>query len=67
MSTESSKLLLRAEEAAECLNIGTRTVYELMAAGALRSIHIGRLRRIPYAAVQEFIAQAEQACQGWPA
>jgi excisionase family DNA binding protein len=33
-------LLLKPEEAAECLNVGRSKVYELMGAGALESVRI---------------------------
>jgi excisionase family DNA binding protein len=49
--------LLTAEEVAEVLSIGRTRVYELIYAGQLQSIKIGRLRRIPVSAVQDFIRQ----------
>ncbi len=39
----ATKLLLTPNEAAEQLAVSSTKVYELMAAGTLRSIHIGRL------------------------
>ena len=53
-----TKLLLTAVEAAEQLTVSRTKVYELMAAGSLRSIRIGRLRRVPVDALQEFIDQS---------
>jgi excisionase family DNA binding protein len=50
-------LLLTPEEAAGVLRIGRTAVYELMAAGALESVHVGRSRRIPVAAVEAFVAR----------
>lgn len=41
------KLLLTPVEAARALGIGRSTVYELMRAGTLGSLHIGSCRRIP--------------------
>lgn len=55
--------LLTAEEVAEVLNIGRTRVFELIYSGQLRSIKIGRLRRIPVDAVREFI----EACCELPA
>ncbi|GAA4541994.1 MULTISPECIES: helix-turn-helix domain-containing protein [Pseudonocardia] len=49
--------LLTAEEVAEVLHIGRTRVYELIYAGQLQSIKIGRLRRVPVSAVEEFIRQ----------
>ena len=48
--------LYRVEEAArEVLHLGRTRVFELVASGALKSISIGRSRRIPETALQEFI------------
>lgn len=52
--------LLTAEEVAEVLNIGRTRVFELIYSGQLRSIKIGRLRRVSVDAVREFI---EACCQ----
>lgn len=41
------KLLLTPEDAALVLSIGRSKLYELLAAGALRSVRIGKSRRIP--------------------
>ena len=48
-------MLLTPEEAAEVLSIGRTTVYELMSSGALRSVSIGRSRRVPARALEEFV------------
>ncbi|HVL83209.1 MAG TPA: helix-turn-helix domain-containing protein [Pseudonocardia sp.] len=53
----TTPLLLTAEEAAELLHIGRSKVYDLIRNGDLRSIKIGRLRRVPLDAVHEFAAQ----------
>ena len=57
----SPKLLLTAVEAAEQLTVSRTKVYELMAAGTLRSIRIGRLRRVPIDALRDFIEAMELA------
>ena len=49
------RLLLTPVEAAEQLSISRTKIYELMAAGTLRSIHIGRLRRVPVDALRDFV------------
>jgi excisionase family DNA binding protein len=46
-----SPVLLTVEEAADALALGRTKVYELLDAGALRSIKIGRARRIPVEAL----------------
>jgi excisionase family DNA binding protein len=51
----SSSLLLRPEEAARLLAIGRSKLFELLASGELASVRIGRLRRVPLRAVEEFI------------
>jgi excisionase family DNA binding protein len=50
------KLLLTPEEVAEALNISRTKVFELLQAEALRSVKIGKSRRIPTEAVREFVA-----------
>lgn len=55
------RLLLTVEEAAERLNIGRTLTYALLKAGKLESVQIGRVRRVPTAAVQSFI-EALRAC-----
>lgn len=59
------KLLLTPEEAAEVLGIGRTRVFRLMATGELRSLLIGRSRRIPADALPEFVAVLE-AVAGMP-
>jgi excisionase family DNA binding protein len=54
-----SPVLLTVEEAAEALALGRTKVYELLDAGALRSIKIGRARRIPVEALHEFVRRTE--------
>ena len=47
------------EQVAEMLHIGRDTVYYLLRTGQLRSIKIGKLRRITSQHVGEFIASLE--------
>lgn len=60
MTTKIAPLLLRPEEAADYLGIGRTKVYELIRSGALRSVRIGTLRRVPASALTEFVTQLEQ-------
>ena len=53
-------LLVRPEDAAIVLGIGRTKVYELMRSGALRSVKIGGLRRIPATALTDFVAKLEE-------
>ena len=49
------KLLLTPHEAAELLGIGRSKVYELMASGVLRSVKVGRCRRISRKEIDDFV------------
>jgi excisionase family DNA binding protein len=49
------KALLSIPEAGEALHLGETKVKELVARGELLSVKIGKSRRIPAAAVQEFV------------
>lgn len=49
------RLLLRIEEAAERLGIGRSLMYRLVMSGAVESVPLGRLRRIPSECLQDFI------------
>ena len=50
------KLLMSPAEAAAHLSIGRSKIYELMRLGQLRSVKIGASRRIPLAALADYIA-----------
>jgi excisionase family DNA binding protein len=58
------RLLLRVEEAAELLGIARTLMYRLLLDGEVESVHVGRLRRVPVAAVEEYVkglVEAERA------
>lgn len=55
-----AKLLLTAEEAAQQLGLSRTQVFRLISSKRLRSMKIGRLRRIPGVALSEFIASSER-------
>ena len=55
-TTVVGPLLLTALEAAQLLSIGRTSVYELISAGDLETVHIGRSMRIPADSVQAFVA-----------
>jgi excisionase family DNA binding protein len=59
-----NKLLLSPTEAAELLGVGRSTVYELLNAGDVESVRIGRSRRIPYAAVVAYVARLRGVDEG---
>ena len=57
---DSLRILLTPEEAAKRLSVGRTTVYELMGSGQLDSVTIGRSRRIPTDALNEFVNRMRQ-------
>ena len=52
-----TRLLLTVPEAAEALAISRSKLYELLASGAVASIRIDGSRRIPLAALEEYISR----------
>ncbi len=48
--------LLRACDAADLLGVSTATVYRLMRNGRIRTVVIGRERRIARGALEQFVA-----------
>ena len=57
-------MLLTLKETAMVLRLGRSKLYELMAAGRLRSVKIGGSRRISATALAEFVAALEAEQQG---
>ncbi|AYV28461.1 helix-turn-helix domain-containing protein [Streptomyces goshikiensis] len=55
--TPSARVLCTVDVAAELLSLGRSTVYELMAAGELPFVKVGRARRIRRSDVDAFAAQ----------
>jgi excisionase family DNA binding protein len=53
--TTTSRALLTVEQAAERLAIGRTTAYALVKSGELASTKLGRLRRVPDAAIADYI------------
>jgi excisionase family DNA binding protein len=54
---EGGVLLLTMIEAARVLSIGRTTMYELVGAGAIEVVRIGRSVRVPVDALQAFVDQ----------
>jgi excisionase family DNA binding protein len=50
------KLLLTVEEAAHRLGIGRTVMYRLVSTGAVESVTLGRLRRVPSECLSEFVS-----------
>ncbi|WP_424861658.1 helix-turn-helix transcriptional regulator [Streptomyces sp. MMS24-I29] len=55
MAAPADRLLYRPEEAAELLSIGRSTLYELMTAGLLEYVKLGRCRRIRRSALEQYV------------
>ncbi|MBY8877512.1 helix-turn-helix domain-containing protein [Streptomyces sp. PLK6-54] len=54
-------VLLTVEEAADRLRIGRTTCFNLIRTGALESVTIGHLRRVPVDALPEYVARLREA------
>lgn len=51
--------LLKTNDVAEVLGIGRTKVYELLKSGELHSVRVGRLRRVPQAALEDYLARLD--------
>ena len=56
-----NRLLLTPEETAEVMAIGRTKVYELLRAGVIDSLRIGASRRVPVAALFEYLDRLRQS------
>ena len=54
-----SRMLYPVDEAARQLGVGLTTIRALIKAGDLRSVKIGRARRIPADALQEYVQRLD--------
>ncbi len=52
--------LYRVAEAMARLSLSRSVIYEELRSGRLRSVHVGRIRLIPAAAITEYIALLER-------
>ncbi len=52
--------LFTVEEARTITRLGRSMLYEKLRSGELRSVTIGRSRRIPRAAIEDFVRRLEQ-------
>lgn len=57
MPSPNAPVVLTIEQAANRLGIGRTTMYALVTAGQVRSVTIGRLRRIPAQCLDEYVAR----------
>lgn len=54
---DTPPLLYRVEEGARTLGISRSRVFELIAAGHIETVQIGRARRIPAQALEDYVAR----------
>jgi excisionase family DNA binding protein len=67
MTVQSTpRMVLTVEEAAERLGIGRTLMYALVKSGDVESIAIGRLRRIPLDALDDFVDNLRAAVKAMP-
>ena len=52
-----TQILVTVEEMATMLSIGRTVAWELVRKHKIKSVKIGRTRRVPIAAIQEYIEQ----------
>jgi excisionase family DNA binding protein len=57
-------LVLTVEQAAERLGIGRTVMYALVSSGAVESVQIGRLRRVPADALVTFLEELRAEGRG---
>lgn len=57
----TGRLLVRPEEGAEILGLTRTRIYALIASGRLRSVKVGRSRRIPMEDIERFVAEEVEA------
>lgn len=62
-ATRTPELLLKITDAADVLSIGRSTVYELIAAGRLETVHIGRAVRVTTASIEAFVDRGRSGQQ----
>jgi len=55
MTTSTAAVLLTVEEAAHRLSVGRTTMYTLVSTGAIESVTIGRLRRVPCECLDKYV------------
>jgi excisionase family DNA binding protein len=63
-ATNQPRLLFTVEEAARALGIGRTRMFELIQAGSVETVLIGRLRRIPLDALDAFVSRLRESTQG---
>lgn len=57
----SEAIALSVEDAARRISVGRSTIYELIRARAIRTVHIGRRTLVPESELRRFIAERLEA------
>ncbi|MBS2534156.1 excisionase family DNA-binding protein [Catenulispora sp. NF23] len=52
---DQPRVMLTVEQAADAIGIGRTTMFALLKNGDVESVRIGRLRRVPAAAIDSFL------------
>jgi excisionase family DNA binding protein len=60
----TDQLLLTVVEAAHQLGLGRSKLYELLAAGDIESVHIGKARRVPREALERYVGELRSQAKG---
>ena len=62
----SYRLLLTIPEAAQVLGVSRSILYQLVQAGEVATIKIGRSRRVPIVALEQYVsARTTPSLEGW--
>jgi excisionase family DNA binding protein len=61
-SLSNGQSLVRISDAAAMLSISRTAFYRLLSEGKIRTIQIGKSRRVPVSALQDFIARELRVC-----
>lgn len=60
MTVTQAERLYTVDQAARILGCGRGKVYKMIGASEIRSVKIGKLRRIPASAIQDLIDEASE-------
>jgi excisionase family DNA binding protein len=58
----SERIFYRISEIGDLIGCSKTKAYELVASGAIPSVYIGSLRRVPRSALEDFIERATGQC-----
>ncbi len=60
----AAPVLYRVSDAVRVLNLSRTVIYDLIRTGRLRTVNEGRSRRIPAAAITDYVALLEREARG---